>query len=142
MRLCGLLKRCLTGDYVRPALDPLTPEMRVGLLQALPQTLVSERCGCGDEACRSFKTKASPVTGEPLFDVRLLVNGELVLTCDARGTLFEIEWLPSESTDPILSCYIVSGNGFEVRPPCWLTCDNLTAAPLNLRSKRNSVISP
>jgi hypothetical protein len=115
LRLYGLLKRCLTGDYVSPVLDPLTPDMRGGMLGSLPDVEVGELHNCGSDDCRSFKTTASPVVGEPVFKVRFLVNGELVVTCDARGTVFEVEWLPREPTEPVQTCYVRTGDGFEIR---------------------------
>jgi len=91
LRLYGVLRRCLAGDYVSSVLDDLTPAMRAGLLQSLPDVQVGELHGCGDEGCRSFRTIVVPVAGERLFRVRFLVNGELIVTCDARGTLFNVQ---------------------------------------------------
>ncbi len=116
LRLYGLLKRCLKGDYVSPAADPLTPDMRAGMLQSLPHVEVGELHACGDEHCRSFNTTALRVVGEPVFKVRFRVNGELLVTCSARGTLFRVEWLPGEPTNPPQRCYVATGNGFEIRP--------------------------
>lgn len=116
LRLYGLLKRCLTGDYVSPAADPLTPDMRAGMLQSLPKTDVGELHDCDTENCRSFNTTASPVAGEPVFKVRFLVNGELLVTCDARGRIFRVEWLPGEPTQPPQRGYVATGGGFELRP--------------------------
>ena len=117
LRLYGLLRRCLKGDYVSPAADRLTTEMRFGMLQSLPEVEVGELHNCGSEDCRSFNTTASRVVGEPIFKVRFLVNGgELLVTCDASGTLFRVEWLPGEPTKPIQRCYVATGNEFEIRP--------------------------
>ena len=77
---------------------------------------VGELHGCGDKNCRSFRTTFVSLAAERLFQVRFLVNGELVVTCDARGTLFEVEWLPGEPTQPIQRRYVAAGDGFEVRP--------------------------
>ena len=116
LRLYGLLRRCLRGDYVSPAADPLTPDMRAGMLRSLAQTHVGELHRCGTEICRSFKTTSSPVIGEPVFKVRFLVNGELLVTCNARGRIFRVEWLPGEPTHPIERCYVATGDGFELVP--------------------------
>ena len=116
LRLYGLLKRCLAGGYVSGAADPLTPAMRAGMLQSLPRTHLGELHGCGDKHCRSFKTTASPVVGERLFRVRFIVNGELSVTCGARGTLFRVEWLPGEPTHPPQRCYVATGDEFELVP--------------------------
>jgi len=116
LRLYGVLKRGLTGDYVSPAIDALTPAMRAGLLQSLPDVQVGERHACSDDICRSFRTTLDPVAGERLFRVRFLINGELIITCNARGTLFNVQWLPGEATKPIQRCYVAAGDGFEIRP--------------------------
>ena len=116
LRLYGLLRRCLKGDYVSPAADRLTPDMRAGMLASLPLTEVGELHNCGTENCRSFNTTALRVVGEPVFKVRFLVNGELLVTCDARGRIFRVEWLPGEATQPPKRCYVATSNGFELRP--------------------------
>lgn len=116
LRLYGLLRRCLKGDYVSPAADPLTPDMRAGMLQSLPDVEVGQLHNCGSEDCRSFNTTASRVVGEPIFKVCFRVNGVLLVTCNASGTLFRIEWLPGEPTNPPKRCYVATGNVFEIRP--------------------------
>ena len=116
LRLYGLLRRCLRGDYVSPAADPLTPDMRAGLLTSLPDVEVGELHNCGSDNCRSFKTTASPVAGEPVLKVRFIVNGELLVTCSASGTLFGVEWLPGEPAHPPQRCYVATSDGFEIVP--------------------------
>ncbi|HEY1976391.1 MAG TPA: hypothetical protein VGG89_07600 [Candidatus Baltobacteraceae bacterium] len=116
LRLYGLLKRCLSGDYVSPGADALTPAMRDGMLRSLPHVEVADVCSCGTENCRSFNTTHSPVVSDPVFKVRFLVNGELMVTCDARGSIFRIEWLPGEPTNPPKRCYVATGDGFKPRP--------------------------
>ena len=116
LRLYGLLRRCLRGNYVSPAADPLTPEMRAGMLQSLPDVEVGELHNCGSGDCRSFNTTASRVVDEPILKVRFLANGELLVTCSASGTLFRVEWLPGEPTNPPQRCYVRTGDVFEIRP--------------------------
>lgn len=70
----------------------------------------------GTESCRSFNTTASRVAGKPVFKVRFIVDGEILVTCDARGTLFRVEWLPGEPAHPPQRAYVATGDGFEVRP--------------------------
>ncbi|MBV8154217.1 MAG: hypothetical protein JOY98_07345, partial [Candidatus Eremiobacteraeota bacterium] len=59
LRLYRLLKRCLTGDYVSPLRDQLTPAMRAGMLASLRTPELGDRCGCGDSFCRTFTTRAT-----------------------------------------------------------------------------------
>jgi hypothetical protein len=116
LRLHSLLRRCLRGDYVSPARDALTPAMRAGMLQSLPTTLVGERCRCRDAICRSFKTQTRPNDGIGLFTVRFHVNGELHVTCDAQGTIFEVEWLRDEArVERSTKCYALTAEGWEER---------------------------
>ncbi|HTV73643.1 MAG TPA: hypothetical protein VME66_08070 [Candidatus Acidoferrales bacterium] len=117
LRLYGLLRRCLLGDYVSPARDSLTPAMRAGMLHSLSSTRVGRRCQCGSSFCRSFETLAQNDAGNPLLVIRFHVLGELHVTCDEQGTVYKIQYLRDErDEDASTRCYALTGDGWEERP--------------------------
>ena len=93
LRLYGLLRRCLRGNYVSGLRDALTPEMRRGMLTSLRTTEIGKQCDCGEAFCRSFSTLAGSSSCGELFTVRFNVDGELHVTCDAQGTIHHVQWL-------------------------------------------------
>lgn len=93
LRLYGLLRRCLRGNYVSGLRDELTPEMRRGMLTSLRTTEVGKQCDCGEADCRSFSMLAGPSRPGELFTIRFNVDGELHVTCDAQGTIYKVQWL-------------------------------------------------
>ena len=93
VRLYGLLRRCLRGNYVSGLRDALTPEMRTGMLTSLRTAEVGKQCDCGEADCRSFSTLAGPSCSGELFTIRFNVVGELHVTCDAQGTIHQVQWL-------------------------------------------------
>ena len=93
LRLYGLLRRCLRGNYVSGLRDALTPEMRTGMLTSLRTTEVGTRCDCGETYCRSFSTLPGALSSGELFTIRFNVDGELHVTCDAQGTIHHVQWL-------------------------------------------------
>jgi hypothetical protein len=93
LRLYGLLRRCLRGNYVSALRDALTLEMRAGMLTSLRTTEVGTRCDCGEAFCRSFGMLTGPSSSGELFTIRFDVDGELQVTCDSHGTIHRVEWL-------------------------------------------------
>lgn len=93
LRLYGLLRRCLRGNYVSGLRDTLTPEMRTGMLTSLRTAEVGKRCNCGEPDCRSFSTLAGASSSGELFTIRFNVDGELHVTCDAHGAIHKVQWL-------------------------------------------------
>lgn len=96
LRLYGLLRRCLRGNFVSPAAHQPDGRMRAGMLASMRTLEVGRRCGCGDAFCYTFWTLAPPADPMSLFMVRFLVSGVLHVTCDAAGTIHKIEWLCSD----------------------------------------------
>jgi hypothetical protein len=93
---------------VSPARDPLTPAMHAGMLRALRDTVVGERCGCGDSFCDSF-WRLGWLEADDLFTVRFQVNGELHVTCDGQGVTYQVQWLCNEARGGNTSrCYLTS----------------------------------
>ncbi|MBV8435334.1 MAG: hypothetical protein JO029_13735 [Candidatus Eremiobacteraeota bacterium] len=115
LRLYRLLKRCLTGDYVSPLRDQLTPAMRAGMLASLRTTELGDRCGCGGSFCHTFATRATPAGGDELFTVRFHVSGELHVTCDGSGTIYRIQWRHFEDDVAGLHCYVLTPAGWSER---------------------------
>lgn len=93
LRLYGLLRRCLRGNYVSCLRAALTPGMRAGMITSLRTTEIGKECDCGEAYCRSFSTLAGPSSSGELFTIRFNVNGELQVTCDAQGTIHQVQWL-------------------------------------------------
>ena len=116
LQLYGLLKKCLRGDYVSPLRDALTPDMRAGMLQMLRTVEVGERCGCGSADCRSFSTRPTPSGDDRRFAVRFHVHGELHVTCDARGVIYHVKYLPDPAPSREATCHALTGDGWSPRP--------------------------
>ena len=110
--LYGLLRRCVRGDFASAATDPLTPKMRQGILEALPDISVGKKCECGEIECRSFRTTTQPQVGEAIHHVRFHVHGELHVKCSDEGRIFAVTYLPEDVSSTPVSAYTETHEGW------------------------------
>ena len=114
LRLYGELKACLERRAASPFRDQPDDAMWAGLQHSLKTMRVGKPHGCGDVACRSFYTTDEAPPGD-LFRVRLDTRGELSLSCDARGTVYYVEWLPDENPGSEVARYTLTPAGWAAR---------------------------